>query len=275
MVHESGTETESPVKIQKPQAEPRRSLRKNSGGSAKKSSNPQEPKKEELKIEVVNDSVKDEEIAVLKTMVRRLNTELSRYQRNSEDIPEIPLEMRHLAPLVIAYDEEIREKDEIISQFDGQIETLHSECKNLVVENEHLHHKIEQFYDISKVDLDKHLFLKENAEIVLSENEALKEKIKNLQNQNSIEVQELSGRIREMKREVMTARNQVDEMQYVRGSNFMSKISRKFVYISNSLRFDELFLPKKSTLSVDEFFSSQKIDTFISQIFSPRKILGF
>ena len=218
MVHESGTETESPVKIQKPQAEPRRSLRKNSGGSAKKSSNPQEPKKEELKIEVVNDSVKDEEIAVLKTMVRRLNTELSRYQRNSEDIPEIPLEMRHLAPLVIAYDEEIREKDEIISQFDGQIETLHSECKNLVVENEHLHHKIEQFYDISKVDLDKHLFLKENAEIVLSENEALKEKIKNLQNQNSIEVQELSGRIREMKREVMTARNQVDEMQYVRGS---------------------------------------------------------
>ena len=83
------------------------------------------------------------------------------------------------------------------------------------MENEHLHHKIEQFYDISKVDLDKHLFLKENAEIVLSENEALKDKIKNLQNQNSIEVQELSGRIRDMKREVMTSRNQVDEMQYV------------------------------------------------------------
>ena len=83
------------------------------------------------------------------------------------------------------------------------------------MENEHLHHKIEQFYDISKVDLDKHLFLKENAEIVLSENEALKDKIKNLQNQNSIEVQELSGRIRDMKREVMTSRNQVDEMRYV------------------------------------------------------------
>lgn len=150
-------------------------------------------------------------------MVRRLNTELSRYQKNHSEVPEIPVEMRHLAPLVIAYDEEVREKDEIISKFDSQMENLHKECKNLVIENEHLHHKIEQFYDISKVDLDKHLFLKENAEIVLCENEALKEKIQNLQNQNSMEVQELSGRIREMKREVMTARNQVDEMQYVRG----------------------------------------------------------
>ena len=210
-VHESGTETDSPVKLQKPKAEPRRSLRKKSPNHQDIKTVPDAPSPK-----MMDDSAKDEEIEVLKTMVRRLNTELSRYQKNDKEIPEIPLEMRHLAPLVIAYDEEVCEKDEIISRFDSQMENLHKECKNLVIENEHLHHKIEQFYDISKVDLDKHLFLKENAEIVLCENEALKEKIQNIQNQNSIEVQELSGKIREMKREVMTARNQVDEMQYVR-----------------------------------------------------------
>ena len=83
------------------------------------------------------------------------------------------------------------------------------------MENEQLLNKIEKFYEISKVDLDKHLFLKENAEIVLAENEALKEKINNLRNQNTIIHEDLNKRIRDMKKEVMSARNQVDDMKYV------------------------------------------------------------
>ena len=89
-----------------------------------------------------------------------------------------------------------------------------------MVENEKLLHKIEQFYDISKVDLDKHLFLKENAEIVLSENEALKEKIHNLRDQSAIIQQELNKKIRECKREVTNARSQVDEIEQVYKKNF-------------------------------------------------------
>ena len=88
-------------------------------------------------------------------------------------------------------------------------------AKDLVVENETLLTKIEKFYDISKVDLDKHLFLKENAEIVLAENEALKEKINNLRDQHSIDQQEYSKRIRECKREFMNARNQADDLKQV------------------------------------------------------------
>lgn len=75
--------------------------------------------------------------------------------------------------------------------------------------------KIEKFYEVSKVDLDKHLFLKENAEIVLAENEALKEKNKNLRNQNVIIQDELNSKMRDMKKEVITARNQMDDMRYV------------------------------------------------------------
>ena len=65
------------------------------------------------------------------------------------------------------------------------------------------------------MDLDKHLFLKENAEIVLAENEALKEKINNLRDQHSIDQQEYSKRIRECKREFMNARNQADDLKQV------------------------------------------------------------
>ena len=75
--------------------------------------------------------------------------------------------------------------------------------------------KIEKFYDISKVDLDKHLFLKENAEIVLAENEALKEKINNLRDQNNVINVELNKKIRESKLEVLNTRNQIDDMHHV------------------------------------------------------------
>ena len=97
----------------------------------------------------------------------------------------------------------------------SKISIFPQRSKDLVVENEKLLHKIEQFYDISKVDLDKHLFLKENAEIVLSENEALKEKIHNLRDQSAIIQQELNKKIRECKREVTNARSQVDEIEQV------------------------------------------------------------
>ena len=97
----------------------------------------------------------------------------------------------------------------------SKISIFPQRSKDLVVENEKLLHKIEQFYDISKVDLDKHLFLKENAEIVLSENEALKEKINNLRDQSAIIQQELNKKIRECKREVTNARSQVDEIEQV------------------------------------------------------------
>ena len=97
----------------------------------------------------------------------------------------------------------------------SKISIFPQRSKDLVVENEKLLHKIEQFYDISKVDLDKHLFLKENAEIVLSENEALKEKIHNLRDQSAIIQQELNKKIRECQREVTNARSQVDEIEQV------------------------------------------------------------
>ena len=82
-------------------------------------------------------SESEEEIKVLKTMVHRLNAELSKYQNSSENnsenresnLPKIEscLNMQQLAPLVVAYEEEVKEKDEIISEYEKQLHHLNSQ----------------------------------------------------------------------------------------------------------------------------------------------------
>ena len=83
-------------------------------------------------------SESEEEIKVLKTMVHRLNAELSKYQNSSENhsenressnLPKIEscLNMRQLAPLVVAYEEEVKDKDEIISEYEKQLHHLNSQ----------------------------------------------------------------------------------------------------------------------------------------------------
>jgi hypothetical protein len=60
-------------------------------------------------------------------MVHRLNFELGKYQRDDEtsltDLPDdvqIP-NFKNLAPLIVAYDEELAEKDEIIADYERQL----------------------------------------------------------------------------------------------------------------------------------------------------------
>jgi hypothetical protein len=60
-------------------------------------------------------------------MVHRLNFELGKYQRDDKtsltDLPDdvqIP-NFKNLAPLIVAYDEELAEKDEIIADYERQL----------------------------------------------------------------------------------------------------------------------------------------------------------
>ena len=70
----------------------------------------------------------NEQIKVLQRMVQRLNMELGKYQKQGHildnDIKGNDQKMsnlHHLAPLVIAYDEEIQEKDEIIAEYEEKL----------------------------------------------------------------------------------------------------------------------------------------------------------
>ena len=77
---------------------------------------------------------KDEELRVLKAMVHRLNIELSKFQnpedpQNLESPLELPkiescLNMKQLAPLVVAYEEEVKEKDEMLISYEKQVNHL-------------------------------------------------------------------------------------------------------------------------------------------------------
>jgi len=108
-----------------------------------------------------------EDIEVLKSVIRRLNCEISRYQdkrRNDpllsskpkgkhyvieeigdgdgtskfrgQDLLETP---KKLFPLLQAYDEIIDDKNDIIACHERQLDKFKSQCKEIVRENEELH----------------------------------------------------------------------------------------------------------------------------------------
>ena len=68
-------------------------------------------------------------------MVHRLNKELSKYQKHGVDVNDlndaqdfdeknITNDLTKLGPLIVAYDEELHEKDEIIAEYEKQLYNL-------------------------------------------------------------------------------------------------------------------------------------------------------
>ena len=66
-------------------------------------------------------------------MVHKLNKELSKYQKHGVDINDLNAEdfdenitndLTKLGPLIVAYDEELHEKDEIIAEYEKQLYNL-------------------------------------------------------------------------------------------------------------------------------------------------------
>ena len=87
-------------------------------------------------------------------------------------------DLRHLVPLQVAYEEEIKEKDAIIASYDKEMKALRVKTAHLVTDNEGQAHKLAKFATISGVDPDHHLLISENASLVQAENDLLKEKVR-------------------------------------------------------------------------------------------------
>ncbi|MEE6500527.1 hypothetical protein FKM82_003815 [Ascaphus truei] len=123
----------------------------------------------------------------LKMTVHRLNVELSRYQTKyrplakEENIklgalpqrgppPPWLLDMKYLSPLLLAYEDRVREKDDIILSFEEEMKHFKTRVKEVIVENEQLHQQLEE---------NKHITTKEwqlmqtQAKLVLEENQVL------------------------------------------------------------------------------------------------------
>ncbi|NWZ70739.1 CEP89 protein, partial [Acrocephalus arundinaceus] len=126
----------------------------------------------------------------LKTMVHRLNVELSRYQTKFRPLsqeenlkvkslpmkgPQPPwlLDMKYLSPLLLAYEDRIREKEDFILEHEANMKNFKTRVEELVKENEDLHDQLNNSITPTAWQL-----LQSQAKLVVGENGLLMEQLK-------------------------------------------------------------------------------------------------
>ncbi|XP_030811671.1 centrosomal protein of 89 kDa isoform X1 [Camarhynchus parvulus] len=126
----------------------------------------------------------------LKTVVHRLNVELSHYQTKFRSLsqeenaklkslpmegPQPPwlLDMKYLSPLLLAYEDRIREKEDFILEHEEDMKNFKARVEELVKENEDLHGQLNNFITPTEWQL-----LQTQAKLVLEENGVLMEQLK-------------------------------------------------------------------------------------------------
>ena len=151
---------------------------------------------------------KNGEIECLKNIVHKLSAELSRFQLPSgKEEGVIPVDgppppwlhdVKYFVPLQVAFEEEIREKEAIIADYEKELMSLKSRANNVVKENEELVLKLDKLANLTSVDPDQHLLLTESSQVLTNENELLREKITNCRRQRLYVEDTLNSRIKDM-----------------------------------------------------------------------------
>ncbi|KAL3858933.1 hypothetical protein ACJMK2_009182 [Sinanodonta woodiana] len=151
-----------------------------------------------------------EENEYLKSTVHRLNVELSTSQAQQRPVsheqgtqlaglpskgpvPSWLLNIRYLNPLLLMYDDRLKERDETIKKYQAQIEALQKRTQEIVKENEKLHSQLEDSSMQGPIDITDWEQLKENARLVLEENQNLLEQI-NIKDQKALDLQQVHMR---------------------------------------------------------------------------------
>ncbi|MEQ2295793.1 hypothetical protein AMECASPLE_018190 [Ameca splendens] len=122
----------------------------------------------------------------LKLTVHRLNVELSRYQarfrplseQESSKIKGIPstgsppwlLDMKYLCPLLLAYEDNMNEKEALLQTTEEEVTKLRVQVDEVMKENERLHEKITKMGVVSQKDCQ---LIQQQAFVVLQENQVL------------------------------------------------------------------------------------------------------
>ncbi|XP_068174441.1 centrosomal protein of 89 kDa isoform X2 [Antennarius striatus] len=123
----------------------------------------------------------------LKLTVHHLNVELSRYQtcfrpltqHESSKIHGLPktgspppwlIDMKYLSPLLLAYEDKMKEKDALLQTTEEEVKRLRVHVEEVIKENERLHDEFAKFGGISQMDCYQ---LQQQAFLVLQENRVL------------------------------------------------------------------------------------------------------
>ncbi|XP_069037270.1 centrosomal protein of 89 kDa isoform X2 [Lepisosteus oculatus] len=127
----------------------------------------------------------------LKVTVHRLNVELSRYQAkfrplSKAECPKINalpmkgppppwlLDMKYLSPLLLAYEDRLSEKDELLRVCEEELKTFSTRVGEVVRENEELHQQLERSGPVGRREWHQ---LQDQAKLVLEENQVLMEQL--------------------------------------------------------------------------------------------------
>ncbi|XP_060041655.1 centrosomal protein of 89 kDa isoform X2 [Erinaceus europaeus] len=127
----------------------------------------------------------------LKITVHRLNVELSRYQtkfrhlsqKESVTIEGLPskgptppwlLNMKYLSPLLLAYEDKMKEKDEVNATLQEEMRSFRIRVQEVVKENEELHQELNKNRPVTSEEWQ---VLQTQAELVLEENKLLIEQL--------------------------------------------------------------------------------------------------
>ncbi|XP_028610023.1 centrosomal protein of 89 kDa isoform X2 [Grammomys surdaster] len=110
----------------------------------------------------------------LKMIVHRLNVELSRYQTKFRPLSEEEVDIKHLSPLLLAYEDRMKEKDKLSTTLEEEMKTFRLRVQEVVKENESLHQELTKR---SPVTIDEWRQLQTQAELVLDENKLLLEQL--------------------------------------------------------------------------------------------------
>ncbi|KAM7146691.1 centrosomal protein of 89 kDa isoform 2-T2 [Macrochelys suwanniensis] len=170
----------------------------------------------------------------LKMTVHRLNVELSRYQTKfrplSQDenikIGGLPtkgppppwlLDMKYLSPLLLAYEDRMREKEDLNLAHEEDMRKFRIQVEELVKENEQLH---QQLNKNSSVTLKEWQQLQTQAKLVLEENGVLMEqleiqqaKAKESYNQHLQEVSKLTKQLMVLEAKKQSQEEEISENQ--------------------------------------------------------------
>nr|XP_010594412.1 centrosomal protein of 89 kDa isoform X1 [Loxodonta africana] len=168
----------------------------------------------------------------LKMTVHRLNVELSRYQtkfrhlskEESLNIDGLPLkgpippwllDIKYLSPLLLAYEDRMKEKDELNATLEEEMRMFRIRVQEVVKENEELHQELNKSSPVT--DKEWHQ-LQTQAELVLEENKLLIEqleiqqkKAKDAQQEHLQEVSKLTKQLMFLETKAQTQEKELTE----------------------------------------------------------------
>ncbi|XP_033898281.2 centrosomal protein of 89 kDa isoform X1 [Acipenser ruthenus] len=195
----------------------------------------------------------------MKMTIHRLNVELSRYQTqfrplSKEEFSKINalpmkgppppwlLDMKYLSPLLLAYEDRLREKDSALHAYEEEMKSFSSRVKAVVRENEELRLQLEKTGAVSNKEWRQ---LRDQARLVLEENQVLMEqlevqqaKAKDSHNQHLHEVSKLTKQLM-----LLEAEKETQQEELVECSKQLEELRSKYKYakvnLENKVELDE------------------------------------